>query len=300
MKRLTLFLCFLALIFSTSTFNPAMAQSKGKTKSKTSTGSNSNSSSSSSSSSGNKGKTVPKSGSSTNNSDDDNSDKNNKNSLFKLGQKTQSSELRKTKTRILGFEIGVGTWMGDLGTTYHDLEINTGRSVHMTLSPFTTQYRLSRKPAIYVGTGIQFQFNHYGFKNDIILTEEENSPLDKLTWSESAEDLKKKNLFQSFFTIPLQLQYESRPASLRHSFRIAGGGYLGFRTASSFRMKDDGGKDKIKDQFFTEDMRYGVSGRIGYGPINFGLRYQLSDTFKEGLGPDVKPFSVEFSIIRPF
>jgi hypothetical protein len=47
---------------------------------------------------------------------------------------------------------------------------------------------------------------------------------------------------------------------------------------------------------FMNGTRIALSGRVGYGIFSIHATYQVTSVFKEGLGPEVRPFSLGVTI----
>lgn len=72
--------------------------------------------------------------------------------------------------------------------------------------------------------------------------------------------------------------------STRNRFRIGLGGYVGanISTRQKLKYKENGDrvKDKIKRNYNTSDLVYGLSGYIGFGDMSIYAKYDLSPIFK--------------------
>ncbi|WP_024770691.1 hypothetical protein [Aquimarina macrocephali] len=72
--------------------------------------------------------------------------------------------------------------------------------------------------------------------------------------------------------------------STRNRFRIGLGGYVGVNisTRQKLKYKENGDrvKDKIKRDYNTSDLIYGLSGYIGFGDMSIYAKYDLSPIFK--------------------
>jgi hypothetical protein len=79
------------------------------------------------------------------------------------------------------------------------------------------------------------------------------------------------------------------------SFRIGVGPYFGYRIDSSHKLvyKEDGDKekDKEKDDFYINNIRYGIRAQIGVRSADFFFNYDLNELFVENKGPKLNAFS---------
>lgn len=88
--------------------------------------------------------------------------------------------------------------------------------------------------------------------------------------------------------------------SYNSGFRIGAGPYVGYRVGSStkqvYKKDDDKQKIKNKDNFYLENLRYGVRLQIGVRSADFFLSYDINELFAAGQGPklNVISFGVTF------
>jgi len=115
----------------------------------------------------------------------------------------------------------------------------------------------------------------------------------------------KKNKLSLFYTdIPLELRFRTKNSS--NNFKIAAGFKVGYLLQSHIKYEGDRfdnieGTIKYKEYKIAniETLRYGVTGRIGYGRYNLNVYYALTNLFAEGKGPEMYPISVGLAV-TPF
>ena len=75
----------------------------------------------------------------------------------------------------------------------------------------------------------------------------------------------------------------------RKGFRFGVGGYVGYRLGSHtkirFREDGDGTRDKERDNFYLENLRYGIRGQVGWKGVELFFAYDLNDVFSTERGP---------------
>jgi hypothetical protein len=79
-----------------------------------------------------------------------------------------------------------------------------------------------------------------------------------------------------------------------HSFRIGFGPYLGYRIGSHSKIVyEDGGreKDKNRDGFYLNNVRYGARLQLGYRSTDLFFNYDMNELFQENKGPKLNAFS---------
>jgi hypothetical protein len=84
-------------------------------------------------------------------------------------------------------------------------------------------------------------------------------------------------------------------SSRNSAFRIGAGPYVGYRIASHTKIvyKEDGDKEKDKDHdnFYLNNMRYGVRLQLGVRSADFFFNYDLNELFATNKGPKLNAFS---------
>lgn len=79
------------------------------------------------------------------------------------------------------------------------------------------------------------------------------------------------------------------------SFRIGAGGYIGYRIDSYskqvYRENDDKVKPKDHDNYYLNNVRYGIRAQIGIEEVDFFFNYDLNELFVENKGPKLNAFS---------
>jgi hypothetical protein len=82
------------------------------------------------------------------------------------------------------------------------------------------------------------------------------------------------------------------------AFRIGVGPYIGYRLGShskqQYELNGDKQTEKVHDDFYLENFRYGLRFQIGVRGADFFVNYDLNELFTEGNGPELHPFSFGF------
>ncbi|WP_109851612.1 hypothetical protein [Aquimarina sp. AU58] len=113
------------------------------------------------------------------------------------------------------------------------------------------------------------------------------------TLEEFRVELDKSKFRMDNLVVPVHLEFgpskvreteKSIRYSTRNRFRIGLGGYVGanISTRQKLKYKENGDrvKDKIKRDYNTSDLVYGLSGYIGFGDMSIYAKYDLSPIFK--------------------
>lgn len=84
--------------------------------------------------------------------------------------------------------------------------------------------------------------------------------------------------------------------SYNTGFRIGAGPYVGYRIGSSTKQvyKDEDGdrhRDRTRDNFYLNNLRYGVRVQLGVRSADFFFAYDMNELFAAGKGPKLNAFS---------
>ncbi len=116
---------------------------------------------------------------------------------------------------------------------------------------------------------------------------------------------KKFKLSTAYLEAPVELRYIANPGSSDKSFKFAIGAKIGtllnVHTKGKSFVDDARGAtlnytQKETGKRFFNTYRLAVTSRIGYGNFSLFGSYQINAFVKDGLGPDVKPFSIGLTL----
>ncbi len=140
--------------------------------------------------------------------------------------------------------------------------------------------------------GIGFGFEKYSFSNNITLSDVSGDdptrivPLDDDIYT----SVDKSQLATNYLEIPLELRFFSNKEIEGKGFMAAVGGKFGFLLDSYTKIKyEQGGdtkKQKLKQGYNLNPIRYGVQARVGWRGINLFGYYGFSPLFKKDKGPE--------------
>lgn len=159
--------------------------------------------------------------------------------------------------------------------------------------------RLARKFFLEWGIGVNW-YNFKFEKDNILIQKDDNG----ITFVEDTRDLNyvKSKLTASYITASLipviDFGDNSRKARIwdgyGNSFRIGIGPYAGYRIGSHSKLvyKDNGKeKEKERDSFYLNNIRYGLRMQVGYRSTDFFFNYDLNELFATDKGPSLNAFS---------
>ena len=116
---------------------------------------------------------------------------------------------------------------------------------------------------------------------------------------------KKSKLATTYLEAPLELRFNSRPDNPNKGVKVALGVKAGVLVQAHIKQKTEqtssGGTinaytEKESSKRFFNKNRFVATARVGLGHFTLYGNYQLNSLFKEGAGPQVKPFSIGITL----
>jgi Outer membrane protein beta-barrel domain len=116
---------------------------------------------------------------------------------------------------------------------------------------------------------------------------------------------KKYKVATTFLEVPLELRYFANPNDVDHSWKVALGVKVGTLLDAHTKgrnLQDKNGNplssytEKIKQKRYFNSTRIALTARIGFGHFSIFGQYQVTNVFKDSVGPEVKPFSIGIAL----
>lgn len=194
-------------------------------------------------------------------------------------------------------QLGAAGWNG-IPDTINKSGFSKSFNLYLMVDyPFKTNPHLSMAfgPGI-ASDHIVFTKTHVGIK--------EAAPAIYFTNVSDTNHYKKTKLATVYLEAPIEFRYSAKPLT-GNGFKFAIGVKVGtmlnahtrntkYETKDGTSISDHTEKESSK-KFFNKN-RLSVTGRIGYGHLSIFGSYQLSQLFRDGLGPVVKPFSIGLTL----
>lgn len=207
----------------------------------------------------------------------------------------KKTKKKKFKPHYAGFEIGLNNFL-DPDYSLHTgdfMDLNTTKSWNYNLNFLEYGIGLGTSYAGLV-TGMGFEWSNYVFDRNNSIEKEIDGNITSLY--EPPNGIAKSKLSMTYLTVPLMLEFQIPAGNKR--IHISGGITGGVKLASKTKIKyQDGGRQKVKDDFSLSPFRYGATFRIGYRAINLFANYYFSPLFGETAEPELYPFSVGLNLI---
>lgn len=164
--------------------------------------------------------------------------------------------------------------------------------------PFKTNPKFS----VAIGPGIATD-NIYFDKTYIGI--KDNTPTLQFKNVADTSHFKKYKLLTAWLEAPVELRYMANPENPKKGLKLAVGAKVGTLLGAGTKGKTFQDKNnqtisnfiqKEKSKQYFNSTRLSVISRAGWGNFSVFGSYQINPLFKEGLGPDVRPFSVGLTI----
>ncbi len=188
---------------------------------------------------------------------------------------------------------------GDIFTDFNtgaDYENFSLRDINQGVSVYTMfNFKFDNTPH-FASIGVGYT-GHNFYMKDAYLT----SPYNDVTeFVQVPYDYKRSKINTNYIDIPIEVSFK-----IKDQFKISAGFKFGILTT---------GKSKFVGELYNDDktyrVKYGrinnlekyvysVTLRVAYKSVHIFGAYQFSDTFKNGLGPEIKPLSIGIGV-RPF
>ena len=188
-------------------------------------------------------------------------------------------------------DVGLNALVNKAGATAPELRPEGSRYVNLGLS---YRQRLGgRRSPLYLLGGPELAFNNYMLEGNYKW--QNTNGITSVVQEPTARQYQKTKLATSTITLPLMLQLRLRDEHHRTTFRLGAGGFVGYRLASWTKLKyfEEGStyKDKDYGSYNLNDWQYGLQAQIGYGDVNFFVKYNLNELFRAGHGPQAQTLS---------
>jgi hypothetical protein len=207
---------------------------------------------------------------------------------------------KKFKGHWTGVEFGINNFVNDKFSMIRTegeefMDLNTGHSwnFNWNVKQYSIGFGTNRFGLV---TGLGLEFNDYHFDGDNNIQELDGNIVTKDDYPSS---LSKSKLKTTFLRVPLLLELQLLNAKRSKRIYISGGVIGGLKLGSHSKViyKVDGNKqkDKIRDDFNINPLRYGLTARIGYRALNLYGNYYLTPFFEKDNDPELYPFSIGLS-----
>jgi len=198
--------------------------------------------------------------------------------IFDLGFANYSDETNYAAGQQSGF-IGAGIKSKD------NLKLQTGKSVNVNIWLFMQKFNLV-KHYVNLKYGLGIELNNYRF-DDKKVRFTENPTTVRLDSALAGVD--KNKLAADYVTIPMMLNFNFTPGR-KHGFGLSAGMSVGYLYSSRQKIKDDGKKTKLHDDFNLQSWKLSYIAELNLGPIKLYGSIATKSMWEKGL--DQTPYNV--------
>lgn len=216
-----------------------------------------------------------------------------------LGSKYQERKYDRRTTSALVFAFGLYNTIGD-GQSLNDTDFEIGGSRFSEFGWAWSTRVFKESNWLRIKYGFSFEFN--GIKptdNRYFVDTGDQTELEKFEGNLDKSKFRLDNLvFPVHFELGPSKKIEKNNYfrySTRHKFKVGLGGYFGFNLSSRQKLKyknEEGNvKEKLKGDYNTNKIIYGLSTYVGWGGSALYLKYELNSMFKNNT-PDLHGVSL--------
>lgn len=183
--------------------------------------------------------------------------------------------------------IGLNNYYGASGIPYGtDYDLRPGSS-RFTEVIFRYRQPLTKEKRTYFNYGLSLSTYRFRFEGDRRAVMD----ADEIAFVRNPFPLRRSRLSATYLSIPLTFEARSKTG-----WKIAGGGYAGYRIGSSTRIvyEEDGHtqRQRVRDSYSLSNFRYGLRGELGYRKVILFFNYDLNPVFdSRSSAPELQAFS---------
>lgn len=114
-------------------------------------------------------------------------------------------------------------------------------------------------------------------------------------------DNQKSKLFIFSLTLPVLAELQIPVNNYRNRIYLSAGPVFSYRLGSNTKIKyrtTQKEKLKVPDHYSLHNFKYGIMARAGYRWVNVFASYEITPLFKDGLGPELTPFTFGVTLLR--
>lgn len=204
-------------------------------------------------------------------------------------------------------DLGMNNWIGDGETGSNDLHsVKPWGSWYVALK---RTHKMSTGGRGFINWGYGVSWYNWKFENrNTRIVKDDNAIM--FTEDNSVDGLKSK-LTASYLNLEIiptiDYSFGKREVhTVNHGnvkitrykkvgLRLGLGPYIGYRLGSKtkvvYKINGDKRKDKDHDNFYLNDLRYGLRAQVGFNRTDFFINYDFNNVFESGKGPSLNAIS---------
>lgn len=203
---------------------------------------------------------------------------------------------RRFQGHLGGIEFGFNGYLTDfwsmnLATEDYYLDLNTTKSNNFNIIFPSVNIGITKHLGFVTALGLNF--NNYRFDGNNSITKNATGVIEPF-YPEAGISYSRSKLATTYGTLPVMLEAQI-PVTNGNTINLAAGVIGAVKLGSHTKVvyySDGKEKEKRRDDFSLNTLRYGVTARAGYGILQvFGTCY-LTPLFETGKGPKLYPFEI--------
>lgn len=171
------------------------------------------------------------------------------------------------------------------GVGKDQLDLRTGKSVNVNVWMFMQKLNMI-KHVVNLKYGLGLELNNYRFDDETIRFSKNPT---KITLDPSLKDAGKNKLAADYITVPMMLNFNFTPGNNK-GFGFSAGVSAGYLYSSRQKIKINGDKKKLHDDFDLEKWKLSYIGELNLGPVRLYGSYAMNNMWDKGL--DQTPYNV--------
>ncbi len=161
-----------------------------------------------------------------------------------------------------------------------------GKSINVNIWFFMQRLNMI-KHVVNLQYGLGLELNNYHFDDETVRFQK--NPTQIFLDPTTLAGAKKNKLAADYITIPMMLNFNFTPGRKR-GFGLSAGVSAGYLYSARQKIKIDGDKTKLKDDFDLERWKLSYIGELNLGPVKLYGSYAMNNMWSKGL--DQTPYNV--------
>lgn len=166
-----------------------------------------------------------------------------------------------------------------------NLKLRTGKSVNVNIWVFMQKLNLA-KHVVNLKYGLGVELNNYRFSDERVRFTKNPTTVGIDPALANAD---KNKLAADYVTVPVMLNFNFTPGRYR-GFGLSAGISAGYLYSARQKIKMDGDKDKLKDDFNLEKWKLSYIAELSLGPVRLYGSMAMKNMWEKGL--DQTPYNI--------
>lgn len=165
------------------------------------------------------------------------------------------------------------------------LDLRMGKSINVNVWMFMQKLNVI-KHVVNFKYGLGVELNNYRFENETVRFSKNPT---KISLDASLKDVDKNKLAADYITVPFMVNFNLTPGREK-GFGFSAGVSAGLLYSARQKIKNNGNKEKLHDDFDLEKWKLSYIGELNLGPVRLYGSYAMNNMWEKGL--DQTPYNV--------